>query len=98
MTTPPVLPPRRPDDVRGLLTFSEPLPDDLQRAEDSTQENDYQLRDRTRLATHTERTLLEAIGYVLPADLVTKVEFLSGTLRRREWPQLNGQQPTESTP
>jgi hypothetical protein len=35
------LPPQLPEDPRGWLTFSEPLPDDLQRAEDSTQHHDF---------------------------------------------------------
>jgi hypothetical protein len=35
------LPPQKPNDPRGWLTFDAPLPDDLQRAEDSTQHHDF---------------------------------------------------------
>jgi hypothetical protein len=36
-----LLPSQIPGDPRGWLTFSAPLPDDLQRAEDSTQHHDF---------------------------------------------------------
>lgn len=39
-----------------------------------------------RPATDTERTLLAAAGYALPADGVTVVGWLSPGLRRRTWP------------
>jgi hypothetical protein len=42
----------------------------------------------TRPATPAERTLLEHLGYTLPAELTTRVEFLTETLRQRRWPQL----------
>jgi hypothetical protein len=35
------LPPQRPDDPRGWLTFTALLPDELQRGEDSTQHADF---------------------------------------------------------
>jgi hypothetical protein len=42
VTTPTTLPPQQPQpDPRGWLTFTAPLPDDLQRAEDSTAHHDF---------------------------------------------------------
>lgn len=102
------LPPQIPNDVRGWLTFSAPLPDDLQRAEDATQHRDtytpdhpvYSQRHRKwfwiRPATETERILLSHLGYDVPEKLDTFVEFKTDTLRRRFWPALeypNGGNP-----
>jgi hypothetical protein len=42
----------------------------------------------TRPATTAERTLLEHLGHTLPETLETRVEYLTETLRRRRWPQL----------
>jgi hypothetical protein len=84
------LPPQIPDDPRGWLTFSEPLADQaLQRAEDSTQYHDRYFHGGTftRPATDTERTLLAALGYTLPDDLLTYVRWV-GPLRQRRWVQL----------
>lgn len=91
-------------DPRGWLSFVAPLPNDLQNAEDSTQHHDFysphkwsSKRDETtgafvdyfeRPATATERTLLTALGYTLPDDLVTTVTFPSPLVRRRRWLQL----------
>ena len=87
-------------DPRGILTF-EYLPDDMQRAEDSTAVAD---RDRARLlkprgherdATQTERDLLAHLGYTVPAELTTHVSWPSRACRRRTWPALenNGGTP-----
>ena len=85
-------------DPRGILTF-EYLSDDMQRSEDSTAVAD---RDRARMlsprghereATSTERQLLSHLGYTLPDELTTKVSWPSRSVRRRTWPQLEGQQP-----
>lgn len=84
---------QRPGDPRGWLTFTW-LADELQHAEDSTQFADYEARSwrasvpRHRPATATERKLLDYLGYTLPADLVTRVRWLSDGVRRRTWPQL----------
>jgi hypothetical protein len=67
------------DQARGWLTFTAPLPNDLQNAEDSTQHHDFHgphtwlsIVDETtgawveyfeRPATDAERTLLTALGY-----------------------------------
>lgn len=93
-------------DPRGWLVF-ESLPADLQRAEDSTQHADYGRQnfggirrqfDRAarvwfweRPATDAERTLLEHLGYTLPDQLTTRVQFQTETLRTRRWPQLETQ-------
>ncbi|BBX33935.1 hypothetical protein MMAG44476_23127 [Mycolicibacterium mageritense DSM 44476 = CIP 104973] len=88
----------RPGDPRGWLVF-EQLPDDMQRAEDSTQHNDYEQRHwrasmhRDRPATDTERALLAHLGYALPGELTTRVQWLSNGVRRRTWPQLEGHTP-----
>ncbi|OZE92606.1 hypothetical protein CH298_03590 [Rhodococcoides fascians] len=103
------LPPRltKPDgspDVRGWLTFTEQLPDELQNAEDSTAENDLYARPRSRRrpVTDTERTLLEVLGFTLPDEvpgyvgvpLRTHVTFAGNTVRIRTWPSLKDQIPT----
>ena len=84
-------------DPRGILVFYW-LPDDLQRAEDSTQAAD---RERTmgfpfeREATPTERILLQHLGYQLPEQLVTAVSYPSSWVRCRRWPALEeGNQPS----
>lgn len=41
-----------------------------------------------RPATPTERFLLETLGYQLPEQLSTRVEYLSATMRNRRWPTL----------
>jgi hypothetical protein len=104
MTTP-TLPPQQPQpDPRGVLCFTEPLPDDLQRGEDAAQHHDFrgdfkwhsEFDDTVeawvtyfeRPATDTERTLLAALGYTVPTDLVTRVSFPSPLVRRRRWPAL----------
>ena len=78
-------------DPRGWLTF-ESLPDDLQRAEDSTAAADFDRRrfGRTiqRPATAAERTLLEHLGYEVPDPLTTQVRYLTESVRNRSWPAL----------
>ncbi|BDB43849.1 MULTISPECIES: hypothetical protein [Mycobacterium] len=89
--------PQKPQpDPRGWLAFDW-LPDDLQRSEDSTQDCDI-TRARgdhwgqwSRPATPTERILLEHLGYALPADLRTRVQFHTEGVRHRSWPQLKDQ-------
>jgi hypothetical protein len=96
-------------DPRGWLVFDS-LPPDLQRAEDATQHSDYgrgvrggarlQFHRDTRIwyferpATDTERVLLQHLGYQLPDELITRVDYATETLRRRTWPQLESQEPT----
>ena len=82
-------------DPRGWLVFSS-LPDDLQRAEDSTAAADFDRRlfSRTiqRPATDTERLLLEHLGYPVPTELTTYVRYLTESVRHRSWPALKESQ------
>jgi hypothetical protein len=85
-------------DPRGWLTF-ESLPDDLQRAEDSTAAADFDHRRFGRViqrpATAAERTLLEHLGYEVPTPLTTHVRYLTESVRNRRWPALEeGNQPS----
>jgi hypothetical protein len=82
-------------DPRGWLTWAAPLPNDLQRAEDSTAVADkdrrrlFKPRGHQRPATDTERALLSHLGYdPLPDELTTHVSWPSQSCRRRVWPQL----------
>lgn len=93
-----------PDPYRGWLCFTA-LPDDLQRAEDTTLAHDNQQESRSpgqcfdRPATDAERTLLAYLGFDLPDELTTHVDRLSASIRRRRWPQLEAQaKPAEDTP
>ncbi|GAB0105265.1 hypothetical protein JMUB6875_42430 [Nocardia sp. JMUB6875] len=94
-------------DRRGWLTFTTELPVPWQNAEDATHAADFDAcpRDRARFATDTEKALLRALGLTLPEDaptatdrdrLCTRVEFLAPTLRRRTWPALADQTPTDT--
>jgi hypothetical protein len=83
----------RPCPKRGVLTFWN-LPDAFQRAEDASLENDHSQRHwrasvvRERPATEAERLLLAELGYTVPAELATRVQWLSDGMRRRTWPQI----------
>ena len=84
-------------DPRGWLVF-EYLPDDLQRAEDSTLVNDrdkarlFKPRGHTRAATTAEIELLGHLGYDIPVGLETVVSWPSRACRRRRWPVLETQE------
>jgi hypothetical protein len=78
-------------DPRGLLAMRY-LPAELQNAEDTIAAFDAS-RGRVRFArpaTATERILLGHLGYKLPEQLTTEVH-VSGGIRSRTWPQLEGQ-------
>jgi hypothetical protein len=85
-------------DVRGILAINN-LPPELQRLEDATAMADRgrhrtcRPRGHERPATDTERILLAHLGFELPEQLTTKVSWRSRSVRRREWPQLEGQTP-----
>jgi hypothetical protein len=83
-------------DPRGWLVFDAPLPDALQKAEDSTQAADFDRRRFGRVlqrpATPTERVLLEHLGYEVPEELTTHVSYKSWSTRNRRWPQLESQE------
>lgn len=87
--------PQRINDRRGWLIF-DALPDDLQRAEDTTQAADHaRLRDGMaevfhRPATTTERTLLAHLRHTVPEDLQTRVAWIANGVRNRRWPTLEG--------
>ena len=80
-------------DPRGILTF-EYLPDDLQRAEDSTLVDDrdkarlFKPRGHTRPATSAELELLRHLGFTVDDSLETTVSWPSRACRRRTWPQI----------
>lgn len=84
-------------DARGWLVFRN-LPDNLRRAEDATLEADSRYQRETgrtkwsRLATETECTLLQFLGYELPANLHTHITYTTASIRNRRWPTLeNGE-------
>lgn len=83
----------RPCPKRGVLVFWN-LPPELARREDSTQWADFENRPwsrhayRDRPATDTEKLLLAHLGYTLPNDLTTRVQWLSDGVRRRWWEQI----------
>lgn len=83
----------RPCPARGVLVFDS-LPPDVQNAEDSRADADYRGRHwrsnvtTERPATATERALLAHLGYTVPADLHTRVQWLTDGVRRRTWPQI----------
>ena len=90
-------------DVRGWLTFKH-LPAHIQRREDATAAADhargYPRGDYeqpapvfTRPATRAERILLQHLGYALPDELTTRVEWITPRVRNRRWPQLEGSTP-----
>jgi hypothetical protein len=85
-------------DVRGWLVFRG-LPDNLRRAEDATLEADSRYVRETgrtkwsRLATETERTLLQFLGYEPPENLHTHVSYITAGIRNRRWSTLEGQTP-----
>ena len=94
----------RPDRWRGLLVFDH-LPDDLQRAEDQTQEADLRRASEraetdavgrtmfARPATAAERILLQHLGFEVPADLKTVVRHATPGVRNRTWPALRKETP-----
>jgi len=84
-------------DPRGWLVFRH-LPDALQRAEDSRQNADHAFLEDTgctrwtRLATDTERLLLDHLGFEVPDRLMTRVEYRSAGVRNRRFPALENQE------
>ena len=92
------------DDPRGVLVFDH-LPDNLQKAEDSTAVADRDtFPDKRRHggmwlrpcvdrpATDTERTLLAHLGYEVPDLLTTRIRNTG--MRHRSWPQIPDTLPT----
>ncbi|MDF3307866.1 hypothetical protein P3H15_22850 [Rhodococcus sp. T2V] len=94
-----------PLDQRGWLTFKR-LPKGLQDAWDSRIYADFVARDQVRDATETEIALLRHLRVIVPMDypesdprysptLLTKVTYVTATLRNLSWPALAGQTPTD---
>ncbi|MGA5540789.1 hypothetical protein ACPCIR_02970 [Mycobacterium sp. NPDC051198] len=84
------------DDTRGWLVFSH-LPDELQRQMDQTAADDWERRGwrpsmkRTRPASAAEKTLLAHLGFNLPSNLDAVVRYISVSVRRVDFPQLQDQ-------
>lgn len=84
------------DDVRGPITFRY-LPEELQRQLDQTQHADWEAHHwrpsvyRDRAATEAEKYLLEFLGITLPTNLTARVRYISGGVRRVDFPQLADQ-------
>lgn len=103
MTSPDTIGPQhsaaaRNKDPRGQLVFSW-LPKDLQSQEDSRAKADFDYRPVkprgfSRPATSVEKELLEHLGHVLPAELMTEVTFTTRGVRTRRWPALETQEMT----
>lgn len=110
MITADQLPPRLgPNDPRGPLTFTAPLPGALQDLEDSTQSADFDRawtlgRRFQRPSTATERELLDVLGFrdyrgdPPSTSTTTRVEWLTTGVRRRTWPGLSIPTPPEVPP
>lgn len=67
----------------GILAIRHSNACQLRAAEDATAANDAQLGDRIRPATPTERVLLGALGYLVPAETYTQVTPYTRGLRHR---------------
>ena len=103
------LPPRMDEgDPRGPLTFVRPLPEPYGSAEDSTLAADHERvhavgRRFTRPATATEIELLTVLGFrdyrgdPPGPETMTRVEWVSTGVRRREWPDLYAPTTIEPT-
>lgn len=88
--------PQMPHHPAGVLAIDHTNTCTLRTFEDATQAADHD-RDHygrfSRPATPTEQVLLAALGYGLPPQLDTTVEYLTPGVRRRTWPTIR---PTES--
>lgn len=87
--------PQLVDHPGGWLEFQHGAGCPVRDREDATRAADFERRDPwftgvrfQRPATATERQLLGALGYQVPAGLTTVVEYLSATVRCRRWPTL----------
>ncbi|QQZ15223.1 MULTISPECIES: hypothetical protein [Rhodococcus] len=94
-----------PLDQRGWLTFKR-LPKEMQNAWDATIYNDFCQRDRVRETTPEEIALLRHLRVTVPMDypesdprhsatMLTKVTYVTATLRNLSWPALAEQTPTD---
>ncbi len=72
-----------PGHPAGVLAIRHTNACQLRAAEDSTAPNDAEHGERLRPATTAERTLLAALGYLVPAEVFTDVTPLTGGVRLR---------------
>ena len=91
--------------VRGWLALTE-LPDDVQAAEDATAAADTErirtgtggiptgFRSFKRVATDTERLLLQDLGHTLPQETLWTHVHYKHVARYRSWPQIEEQENT----
>ncbi len=73
-----------PDHPAGVLAIRHTNLCTLRDAEDATAANDAEQGERLRPATTAERTLLDALGYLVPDEVYTQVTPLTGGVRQRE--------------
>lgn len=67
----------------GVLAIRHSNACQLRAAEDSTAANDAEQGERLRPATTAERTLLDALGYAVPAETYTQVTPITAGVRNR---------------
>lgn len=72
-----------PEHPAGVLAIRHTNDCQLRAAEDSTAANDAEQGERLRPATTAERTLLDALGYLVPAEVFTGVTPITGGVRNR---------------
>ncbi len=72
-----------PGHPAGVLAIRHSNACQLRDAEDATGANDAETGERIRPATTAERTLLDALGYQVPAETYTQVTPITGGVRNR---------------
>ena len=72
-----------PGHPAGVLAIRHTNDCTIRAAEDSTAANDAEQGERLRPATTAERTLLDALGYLVPAEVFTQVVPITAGVRNR---------------
>lgn len=72
-----------PDHPAGVLAIRHTNVCTIRAAEDSTTANDAEHGERLRPATTAERTLLDALGYAVPAEVTTEIPPITAGVRNR---------------
>lgn len=67
----------------GILAIRHTNACQIRSAEDATAANDARYEQRQRPATTAERTLLDALGYLVPAEVITEITPITGGVRLR---------------
>lgn len=75
--------PQTPDHPAGVLAIRHTNDCTIRDAEDATAANDARFEQRQRPATTAERTLLDALGYLVPAEVTTEITPITGGVRNR---------------